>query len=331
MDVLHLVTNRPPFFRNRADTLRARGHECTVVNVPGLEMDDREQRKERTRSPLHYARFYGRVLSAARGSYDVVHAHYGLTAPFALAQPRRPVVLTLWGSDLMGDFGWLSERCAARADEVVVMSREMADRLDRDVTVIPHGVDADLFRPMDRTAARRDVGWGSDAFHVLFPYAPIREVKNHPLARRVVERVDDVVDRPVELHTVYDADVEQVPVYMNAADALLLTSHREGSPNTVKEAMACNLPVVATDVGDVGEQLDGVHPSVVGSDEDALVEGLAAVLASGERSDGRAAALELDLDSMAERLETVYRRAVESRAGGRTSLDVVGRISSHRR
>ncbi|MDJ1434188.1 glycosyltransferase [Halostagnicola sp. A-GB9-2] len=79
-----------------------------------------------------------------------------------------------------------------------------------------------------------------------FPYDPSRTVKNHPLAEEVVDQVKEETSKSAELQVVYGVDHEDVPLYINAADALLLTSHREGFLNSVKEAMACNLPVVST-------------------------------------------------------------------------------------
>ncbi len=312
MELLHLVTHRSSFFERRIRSLRERGHDCDIVPVPGRELDDRAERVETSRSLRHYLWFYGRVLAATANSYDLVHAHYGLTVPFALLQPHRPVVLSLWGSDLHGEFGWLSERCARLAEETVVMSPAMATQLDCGATVVPHGVDTDLFRPMDRAAARREVGWDPDACHVLFPYSPARSVKNFPLAERVVERVRADLDCAVRLQTVYDVEHDAVPVYMNAADALLLTSHREGSPNTVKEALACNLPVVATDVGDVRERVDGVTRSAVCTDETELVTALSRLLEESGRSNGRRAVQSLSVDRTTDRLESVYRRALDS-------------------
>jgi glycosyltransferase involved in cell wall biosynthesis len=312
MELLHLVTHRSSFFDRRIASLRARGHSCDIVPVPGRELDDRAERKATSRSFQHYLRFYARVLAATANTYDLVHAHYGLTAPFAILQPHRPLVLSLWGSDLHGEFGWLGERCARLVDETVVMSSEMAAQLGCGATVVPHGVDTDLFRPTDRDAARREVGWAPDTRHVLFPYTPSRDVKNYPLAERVVERVRSTLDSEVRLQTVYDVEQDAVPVYMNAADALLLTSHREGSPNTVKEALACNLPVVATDVGDVRERLDGVTQSAVCTDEADLVSTLARVLDENERSNGRAAVQPLSVERTTDRLESVYRRALDA-------------------
>jgi glycosyltransferase involved in cell wall biosynthesis len=100
--------------------------------------------------------------------------------------------------------------------------------------------------------------------------------------------------------------------YMNAADVLLLTSHREGSPNSVKEAMACNLPVVSVDVGDVAERLETVSPSVVHTEDSDLTAALVELLRAGERSNGREIIREISLTGQIDRLVDVYRRAIDS-------------------
>jgi len=92
-------------------------------------------------------------------------------------QPNLPVVLSLWGTDLMGRYGPVGEWCARHCEEVVVMSEEMATYLDRDVSVIPHGVNLDTFQPRPKREARAELGWAADEYHVLFPYPPTREVK----------------------------------------------------------------------------------------------------------------------------------------------------------
>jgi len=138
----------------------------------------------------------------------------------------------------MGEYGWLSKACAAHADAVVVMSDEMAAELDRPCDVIPHGIDLDRFTPQPTADARRDLEWEEDAHHVLFPYPPERGVKNYGRAARIVEIVSQRFDDPVRLQTVTGVPHKRMPTYMNAADALLLTSNREGSPND-REGGAC--------------------------------------------------------------------------------------------
>ncbi|WP_049923629.1 glycosyltransferase [Halopiger djelfimassiliensis] len=305
MHVLTLTTNADaPFMTEQMRALERRGVSFSTLSVAG-EIDGAS-----SRSPTAYLRYFPEVIREAGNGYDLIHAHYGLTGPMALAQVRKPVVLSLWGSDVYGPVEPISRACVPLCDEVVVMSERMRETIGRDCAVIPDGVDLEKFRPEPRDRARERVGWDDDALHVLFPYHPDREVKNYPRARRVVNAVNGLLDRPVRLRTVYDVDHDAVPDYMNAADALLLTSHSEGSPNSVKEALACNLPVVAVDVGDVRERLAGVEPSRVGTTDEELIDGLRAVLERGDRSNGRDAAAEVSVDRTAARLLEVYERAV---------------------
>jgi glycosyltransferase involved in cell wall biosynthesis len=304
MNVLNLVSNADArFYEQQVEVLEERGIDCTTATPPGDHLA-REGVTERSASD--YLRFVPEVISESLDGYDVVHANYGLTAPAALAQVRLPVVLSLWGSDLMGEYGWLSKQCARYCDAVIVMSEEMARELGEPCHVIPHGIDMDRFAPRPKDEVRAELGWDRDARHVLFPYPPSQEVKNHTRAERVVERASERVDAEVNLQVVYGVPHAEVPTYMNASDALLLTSDREGSPNSVKEALSCNLPVVSTDVGDVADRLDGVSRSRVSDDDDELVEALADVLADPRRSDGRETVRDIGLNRMSDRIESVY-------------------------
>lgn len=304
MRVLNLVTNhRATFYENQLSTLDRQGVESVTLSVPGRFDGDGEVND---RSPVDYLRFYPSVLRRSFEDFDLIHANYGLTAPFALAQPNLPVVLSLWGSDLFGRFGPVSKPCAPHCDAVIVMSEAMAEELGSECVVIPHGVDTDAFAPRPREEARRELGWRDDSRHVLFPYPPSQTVKDFPRARRIVERARERLADPVELQTISGVPHQRMPTYMNAADAFLLTSRHEGSPNAVKEALACNLPVVSTDVGDVRERLSGVSPSFVRSDDEGLLEALVTVLERGERSNGRERIEALSLARMGERIRSVY-------------------------
>ena len=300
MKVLQLVTSSRPFFDQQVSSLERRGVECTVLGVPG------EYRGDSTRGPLDYARFYPKVLREVQtGAYDLVHANYGLVAPFALAQPTRPIVLTLWGTDLMSEREWLQSisRYGAQAvDAVVVPSPAMSATLDVDHRLIPFGVDTAQFRPIPKADARERVGWDTDAPVALFPYDRSRDVKDYPRARRLVEQVD----ADVELRTVSGVAHEEIPYYMNASDLLLVTSRRESGPMIVKEAAACNLPIVSTDVGFVRETIDDVAGCVVSDRDEELRSGIEWIAETNVHSNGRERVQSLSLDAMGESLHELY-------------------------
>ena len=270
MRVLNLVTSESAtFFQQQNRALQASGVEVETISVDG-NPDAGEHR-----SPLAYASLVPKTLYRSFDDFDLVHANNGLTAPAALAQPRLPVVVSLWGTDLMGKYGTFTRYFARHADAVIVMTEEMADHLDREAYVVPHAVDLDTFRPIPGDEARAELGWDADSFHVLFPYPEERTVKNYPRARRVVENASQYVEDPVELQTISGVDHDRMPLYYNAADLLLLTSEREGSPNAVKEALACDTPVVSLDVGDVELRVAEAAQSRVCRTDEELVEGVA--------------------------------------------------------
>ena len=295
--VLQLVTTPRPFFRQQVQALEDRGIECTTVAVPA----DRGGR-----GPTEYFSFVRQVLGEGLSGYDLVHANYGLVGPVALAQPTRPVVLTLWGSDLMGG-GWLSRwsRFAARAsDTVVVPSEVMARELSVPHVVIPFPVDMELFHPIDRETAREQVGWDPDGRVVLFPYDPDRQVKDYTRAKELVDQVPDT-----ELRVVNGVPYESMPNYMNASDALLVSSRRESGPMVVREAAACNVPVVSTPVGFAPQVLEGVANSAVAGDDDELVAALEIAVDAG-RSDGRETVDSLAPADVGAQLAETYKHAL---------------------
>jgi len=154
-----------------------------------------------------------------------------------------------------------------------------------------------------------DLGWHDERPRVLFPGNPAIPNKGFPLARAAVSVAAAALGEPVEIVSLSGIAPRQVPLYLNACDAMVLASYTEGSPNAVKEAMACNLPVIAVPVGDVPELLSAVEPSAVcPRDAQALGAQLARVLTTSRRSNGieTIKARHLDLTSVAQRVAAVY-------------------------
>lgn len=296
--VLQLATSNRSFFQQQVQVLEERGVECETLIVP--------RPPEGGRGPREYLSFYLQTLGRGLEEFDLIHVNYGLIGPLALAQPTRPVVCTLWGSDMMGAW-WLRHvsRFVARwSDAVIAPSKPLARVLDVPHEYVPFGVDTEQFKPIERDTARERVGWPTDEQSVLFPYDPDRPEKNHALAERVVSRVPDAT-----LRVVSGVPYERMPEYMSASDALLVTSEYESGPMAVCEAAACNLPVVSRDVGFVADVLDAIEPSAIADTEENLAASLTEVLSTGKRSNGRKQ-MDRSLDRLGRDLVRVYQKVL---------------------
>ena len=232
------------------------------------------------------------------------------------------------GDDLLGtpcnaagDLQWFSQLMvrankvlAGKVTRVIVKSQQMADVIDpAPSTVIPNGVDLDTFVPIDRTVARRESNLPLDRKLVLFPGNPGDPRKGHALAAAAIEAAARQIGQPIDLVPLWGVAPGQVAIYMNACDMMLMTSFIEGSPNVVKEAMACNVPMIGVPVGDVPEMLDGVAGCAVCERDPATIgERVAAWLLQPGAVNGRETLIRrgLDLDTVARRVVAVYEQAI---------------------
>lgn len=236
-----------------------------------------------------------------RGDIDLVHAHYSYVGMVARMQHRVPLVVTYHGSDLLGSrdqAGRLKRsnkltvpagRLLARfADAVIVQSKQMARLVQSaNAHIIPHEIDFDLFHPTERSDARDMLGLDANKKYLLFAAKPDNGVKNFALAKAAADEVAKS-EPDVELLVAFKEPQSRLALYMSAADALVFPSFSEGSPNVVKQAMACNLPIVATDVGDIREVIDGIPEChIVDFTVESVAGALRSVLATCRRTDGR--------------------------------------------
>ena len=294
--------------------------QAEFLRREGIEVDLFPFRAER--SPANYLAAWREVQRRlTQGSYDLVHAQFGQSGITAL--PRRvPLVVTFRGDDLEGIIGergryvpagWLlrllSRTVARRADAAIVVSEHMKRYLPASVGahVLPSGIDLDLFRPEPQQLARSRLGLPADRKLVLFVGNPDLARKRYGLAQEAV----GVVNRsmPTQLIPGWERPHAEIAALMNACDALVFTSMQEGSPNAVKEALACNLPVVSVAVGDVPLRLAGIAGCELCPDDraDTIATALERVLRRGSRTVSRAAVQDLDERLLTLRLIDIYR------------------------
>ena len=281
----------------------------------------------------------------ADGRPDLIHVMYGgaLALLVAMAAQRLPLVVSFCGSDLLGDpqrswkrrgvgraTVWASKLAALRADAVIAKSRQLAARVPALVSpdkihVIPNGVDLNRFRPLDTSVCRRQLGWAEDEFQVLFTGDPANETKRFADARNAVECVR-ARGVPARLKLMRGVSHDQVPVWLNAAHSVLLCSLHEGSPNIVKESLACECPVVSTDVGDVAERIEGIDGCYLSDrNTQSLADCLEAVFRRGVRLSCRHKIASIALSVVADRIFSIYRNMCQRRGCTRTQLTNLGR------
>lgn len=299
------------------------------------------------RTRFNYALHFPHLLHAVRrGSYDVVHSHHTYTtllADFGRSLIRSPVPLVFTNhegeiTDARGSTRtWhptsrlrhslaVKQLAVRRADFVIHVAWQTAHRLvtDSPYDIIPCGVDLSVFTPLNRQACRAQLGIPQDTAVIFFPAGPRAEGKRFPLAKAAFDRIRVRMPDAILL-TAGGIPHRSMPVYYNAADVVLQASFYEASPTVVKEALACEVPVVSTDSGDTREMIDGVPFCYICRDDPAeLAE--RSVNCIGRRAEGGRQQLlrkGLSLEQVARRVVGVYERVIEdavrSRNGDRRS------------
>ncbi len=289
------------FVKEQVEDLRRLGVEIEVLAFDG--------RRQRSAYALNAWRLR-QILLHER--FDLVHAHYGLTGALAACQRRVPVVTSFHGSDTVIPWQRAISWLVARSTTPVFVNAETARRLGcARALVVPTAVDLDLFQPVERSEARRALGWPERARYVLLPGARGNPVKGAALFERVVERARGGLPNlvPVSLE---GFSRRQVALVMSAVDVTLMTSLWEGSPVTVKESLASLTPVVSVAVGDVPELLAGLPGCAVAPrDADALAAAVFRALEAPRDPSLRERVRPFSRPAIAERMVHVYRGVLE--------------------
>jgi teichuronic acid biosynthesis glycosyltransferase TuaC len=251
-----------------------------------------------------------------RECFDLVHAHYGLAGWVARLAGAKPLIVTFHGTDVRHHLvGPLSRRLAWRLDLVAGVSRALFEAEDGrpglpavpGSAVLPCGPDLQRFEPIPRERARRELGLDPESRYLFFPANPARPEKRHDRAAEVATACE------ADLLTGGSIDPEQMPLWINAANAVLVTSDYEGFGMAAVEALACEVPVLSTDVGIAPYALEGIDGCLcAGFDATAWAAVARRHLdAHDPRVAGAARAATLSAAGMAERVIEAYEAVLD--------------------
>ncbi len=295
------------FVKNQELDLREAGVDIDVLFVNG--------RKSKINYLWGIFRLWRQIY---KEKYDLLHCHYIFAGLIGRMQWKYPVLVTHHGIEVV-DGTWVAKlikRAHPWFDRVIVVNEEQKRVLeDNKIAIIPCGINFRVMRPIPQEEARKELGLPLDKKLVLWAGEHWRPEKRYHLVEGAVKLMQES-DPDVELVLVSGQPHSIIPYYMNACDVLALTSTHEGSPMVIKEAMACNLPVVSTDVGDVANVIDGVEGCYLCEpNSEHVAEQLKKVLNWGQRTNGREKIDYFRSERAAKRIIEIYREMTGSKQG----------------
>lgn len=294
----------------------SRGFKIDVIRIEGGS------------NPKNYWQVYRRLMKRiSTFEYDLIHAHFGQAGFVASLQHKLPFVVTFHGSDV---FGFPADSITGKLKSTILklisryasffsaknicVSSQLAKALHHRKTIlIPMGIDRSLFRPGSKSAARHTLKWKINELNVLFVGDPSNPVKRYGLCREVVKLASSQIGQ-INLRVCNEVEPSLVPTYMNASDALIVTSTHEGGPLSIREALACNLPIVSVDVGDARERLSSVSGCYVTKTSNVTDLGTALIklLQETRKIEGHESLEDLNEVMLTDKLIQVYSMAVNS-------------------
>jgi len=286
-----------PFIQEQGDALSQLGLQIAYFTIEGKGL-------------CGYLKNRKRLLSKINEFMpDLIHAHYGLSGLLANLQRKIPVITTYHGSDINNTkILPLSRLNMVLSVHNIFVSEKnrLKSKQTRNQSLIPCGIDTNLFKPLDKTKARKILDLNEDKKYILFAGAFANSVKNSALAKSAVSLLNDV-----SLIELQGYSREEVALLINAVDVVLLTSFTEGSPQIIKEAMACNCPIVSVSVGDIENVISETAGCFITTYEPTdIANKLKQTLEYGKRTEGRerVLALGLDRESVAKQILSVYKQ-----------------------
>lgn len=293
-----------PFVKSQGESLKKEGVELDFYQIKGKGFKG------------YYKNIKPLREFIKKNEYDVIHAHYGLIGFICLLTfSGKPMVLSVMGDDAYGKFGLNGKRAFSSyfvmlitqitllfVDQVVAKSNNILNYIPykKKSHIVPNGVNFDIFKP-DSSSLEPNV--------VLFLADVNNERKNFKLLKDALMILDD---NTIKLVNPFPIANEDFPKYLNRSSVFVLTSYSEGSPNVIKETMACNIPIVSTDVGDVSNVISNTKGCyLVDFDPNDVAEKLKEALDFNKRTTGRKDIAHLESSIIAKKIISVYNMALK--------------------
>ncbi len=295
-----------PFVKSQGESLKKQGVEVDYYTIKGKGVKG----YLRNIKPLR-RQVYSR-------EYDIIHAHYGLIGLVCVfSRLKKPLVLSVMGDDAYGSFNtkgkrifssyfvmFLTQIALIFTDYIIVKSKNIYNIIPykKKTQIIPNGVNYEMFKPANKQIEKNKILWLAN---------PKDPRKNYALVKKAVE----IINNPeLKLINPFPIKHEEFSDYLNKSSVFVLTSYNEGSPNVIKEAMACNIPIVSTDVGDVREVLGKTEGCYITSFEpEDVADKIKKALAFGKRTTGREDIKHLEASVVAKKIINIYEKVLSKR------------------
>ncbi len=311
----NFATHIVPFVVEQGESLRTIGNEVDFFLVKGKGLIS------------YFTQRKALLRKIAEFKPDIIHAHFGLSGITAVLQHKVPVAITFHnGETLNWHVNLLSSIFSLRAKHVIYVAQHIYDLVyskHKHYTILPCGVNMEECVITPYAEARKQLGWSNDKKYILFGGTFDNLRKNYPLLREAIERTKR---KDIEVIEMRGLNRQECTLRMCACDCFALPTHSEGSPQALKEAMACNCPIVATDTADIAHLLGNIHGHYVlrnprktkerwdgdESSVDELAELLQQALSFNGRTEGRKRIEELGLTNelVAKQLVEIYQNVL---------------------
>ena len=243
--------------------------------------------------------------------YDLIHAHYGLSGLLATMQLYVPVIITFHGSDVNMKKNYIFSRIASRLSTTNIFVHQSLPKklkIYRNPIIIPCGFNNNRFFPLPKDKARGVLKWKKNKHYIVFSSSFDNKIKNVQLAKSAISNINNC-----QLIELKGYEKEQINLILNASDLLLVTSLSETGPIIVKEALACNCPIVSTNVGDVQKLIRNVQNCYISSYNPIdIKKRINQVFRNNKRTNGQQIIKNFNLENIAYKIIDVYKKTLNN-------------------